>query len=77
MYPTLAPLSALLLGPDEDTRQRTIRDIVDPLSSPECNVHLLVFLLDAIVLAIFPELGIPSMKSADYNDIHEGTLSIS
>lgn len=58
------PLSGLpasvILGPDSAAQRRTISDILDPLSSPECNVHLLILLFDAILLCIFPELGVLS-----------------
>ncbi|KIJ45490.1 hypothetical protein M422DRAFT_250809 [Sphaerobolus stellatus SS14] len=52
--------ASVILGPDSAAQRRTISDILDPLSSPECNVHLLILLFDAILLCIFPELGVLS-----------------
>ena len=34
-----------------------IDGILDPLSSQACNAHLLLFILDLVVVTIFPELG--------------------
>jgi len=48
-------LSPILLGPK--TKDETIRGVLDPLSSPECNAHLMLFVLDAILMTVFPELG--------------------
>jgi hypothetical protein len=31
--------------------------MLDPLSSPECNAHLILFVMDAILITVFPELG--------------------
>jgi len=31
---------------------------LEPLSSPQCNAHFFVFLLDLILITIFPELGV-------------------
>ncbi|KAF8527857.1 PXA domain-containing protein [Hysterangium stoloniferum] len=68
--------SSLLLGPDAATRQRTIADIIDPLSSQECNVHLLILLFDAILLTIFPEMGMANGGVTSYteNDINDPIL---
>ncbi|GJJ09430.1 hypothetical protein Clacol_003652 [Clathrus columnatus] len=70
-----APLSALVLGPDEETRQQTIHDIIEPLSSRECNVHLLIFLLDAIIVGVFPELGVvpvtTTTTSSNYTEMND------
>jgi len=35
-----------------------VSNAINPLSSSECNVHLLILLFDAILLALFPEMGI-------------------
>nr|GAT47903.1 predicted protein [Mycena chlorophos] len=43
----------LLLGPDPSS---TIASAIDPLSSRECNVHLVMLLLDCIIGTLFPEL---------------------
>lgn len=50
--------------------------MLDPLSSPECNVHLLLFLLDAILLALFPELGVLSGTPNHAGDDPDDTLMI-
>ena len=34
-----------------------IDGILDPLSSQACNAHLLLFILDLVVVTVFPELG--------------------
>lgn len=49
-------LSALVLGPDAQTRLKTVEGIIEPLSDERCNTILLLVLLDCIVLATFPEL---------------------
>lgn len=54
-------ISALLLGPMPKKRP-IIQASLAPLSSDACNAHLLLFLLDLIVVSLFPELAakIPS-----------------
>lgn len=32
--------------------------ILDPLSDGACNAHLAVFIVDALLLTIFPEMGV-------------------
>jgi len=49
-----ALLAPLLLGPDPE---QTLEDALEPLSNSQCNKHLVVFLLDRILLGLFPELG--------------------
>ncbi|KAH8120247.1 hypothetical protein DFH11DRAFT_1559046 [Phellopilus nigrolimitatus] len=51
-------VSTLVLGPAPAERE-TIVSALEPLSSEACNAHLVVFLLDLLVLALFPELGAP------------------
>ena len=53
-------MAKVLFGPDVETQQRTVKGMLDPLNSSECNVHLLVLLLDAILVTIFPELALGS-----------------
>ncbi|KAH0590474.1 hypothetical protein H2248_000623 [Termitomyces sp. 'cryptogamus'] len=48
-------LLPLLLGPDPS---KTLDAALDPLSSTPCNVHLVLFLLDLVVLELFPELAL-------------------
>jgi len=47
-------LLPILLGPDPS---RTLGAALDPLSSAQCNHHLVVFLLDRILVGLFPELA--------------------
>jgi hypothetical protein len=54
MYQT-APAAKILLGPDPT---RTVQETIDPFSDQACNMHLLVFILDLVLLTLFPELGI-------------------
>ncbi|KIP11511.1 hypothetical protein PHLGIDRAFT_99802 [Phlebiopsis gigantea 11061_1 CR5-6] len=44
---------------------------LDPLSSQECNAHLLVFVLDLVLLTLFPEMGIapPSVVPEASEDV--------
>ena len=49
-------LLPILLGPDPST---TLSAALDPLSSVQCNHHLVVFLLDRILIGLFPELACP------------------
>ncbi|KAI0936114.1 hypothetical protein AcV5_004335 [Taiwanofungus camphoratus] len=51
-----APLD-LLLGPTPAARMRTIDAALDPFSSQACNAHLVLFILDLVLLTVFPELG--------------------
>ncbi|KAL5519016.1 hypothetical protein ACEPAH_699 [Sanghuangporus vaninii] len=55
---TCAPplLSGLALGPGS-SKHESIAEALEPLSSTACNVHLVLFLLDLIVLTLFPEFG--------------------
>lgn len=52
-----AVLSNLVLG-SGPTSHQTIIDALDPLSSEACNAHLVLFLIDLIILTLFPELGV-------------------
>lgn len=51
--PTLA--APVLLGPSPD---RTLEGIIDPIGDAACNMHLAVFIMDALILSIFPEMGL-------------------
>lgn len=44
----------VLLG---EAAVNTVDEVVDALSDGACNVHLAVFLVDAILLSMFPEMG--------------------
>ena len=49
-------LLPILLGPDPSN---TLSAALDPLSNAQCNHHLVVFLLDRILIGLFPELASP------------------
>ncbi|EPT04148.1 hypothetical protein FOMPIDRAFT_1098900, partial [Fomitopsis schrenkii] len=51
-----APL-AMILGPTQEARISAIDGILDPLSSQPCNAHLMLFVLDLVLVTVFPELG--------------------
>ncbi|KZT61839.1 hypothetical protein CALCODRAFT_490752 [Calocera cornea HHB12733] len=53
-------LSSIIIGPTTEARTRTAHDILQPLSDAACNVHLVMRLLDAILLSLFPELAADS-----------------
>jgi hypothetical protein len=57
MYVFTGPVAPFVLGPTEAIRRETVSSAIAPLSSRECNVHLVVFILDAFLLSIFPDLG--------------------
>lgn len=44
----------LILGPRPSD---TLGAVVDPLSSAQCNTHLLVLILDTVLMGLFPELA--------------------
>ncbi|KAF7789870.1 hypothetical protein EIP86_000818 [Pleurotus ostreatoroseus] len=52
-----------LLGSDADSRTQAMEEILDPLSSQECNAHLIVFILDLVLITIFPEMGVGASGS--------------
>ncbi|TBU35052.1 PXA domain-containing protein [Dichomitus squalens] len=49
---------ALLLGPTPAARLATVDAALAPLDDAACNAHLAVFILDLILLTVFPELGV-------------------
>jgi len=51
--PTLA--APVFLGPSPE---RTLEEAINPLDDAACNMHLAVFILDALLLSIFPEMGV-------------------
>ncbi|KAI0085647.1 PXA domain-containing protein [Irpex rosettiformis] len=56
----------LVFGITPEARLETVdKGILDPLSSTECNTHLLIFILDLIVLTLFPEMGVQGVVSAE------------
>lgn len=50
-------IAPLVLGVQPPARQQTVRDILDPLSSAECNSHLIMFILDSVLMTLIPEMG--------------------
>ncbi|KAG2123573.1 PXA domain-containing protein [Suillus clintonianus] len=61
-------LVPVLLG---SSPERTIEDIISPLDDAACNMHLAILLVDALLLSIFPEMGVEgSAENADM-DIRE------
>ncbi|KAF9779774.1 PXA domain-containing protein [Thelephora terrestris] len=50
-------LSPLVLGAHISAKEQTIDDILDPLSSAACNIHLLMFILDSVLMTLIPEMG--------------------
>ncbi|EPQ60912.1 hypothetical protein GLOTRDRAFT_135510 [Gloeophyllum trabeum ATCC 11539] len=60
------PAAALpLLGVTPEIRAETVRSLLDPLSSAACNAHLFLFVLDLILLAIFPEMAVAAALGGD------------
>ncbi|KAH7883916.1 PXA domain-containing protein [Phlebopus sp. FC_14] len=52
--------SSTLLGPSPYT---LLDAVLDPLSERACNAHLVVFIFDALLLTIFPEMGVEGAVS--------------
>ena len=48
----------MLLGPTERGREEVIESVLDGVGDRRCNTHLVLFILDAIVVRLFPELGV-------------------
>ncbi|KAG2370207.1 PXA domain-containing protein [Suillus spraguei] len=38
--------------------EHTVKEIISPLGDAACNAHLAVFMMDALLLSIFPEMGV-------------------
>jgi len=51
-------IGRVLLGPTEKAREEVLESVLDGVGDRRCNMHLVLFILDAIVLRVFPELGI-------------------
>ncbi|KAI6045144.1 hypothetical protein EDC04DRAFT_3137448 [Pisolithus marmoratus] len=54
------PISAILLG---SSPAASLEAIIDPLSDSSCNIHLVAFLFDAVLVTVFPELGMQGSSS--------------
>jgi len=48
----------VLLGPTTRGRKEVIESVLDGLGDQRCNTHLVLFAFDAVVLSVFPELGV-------------------
>ncbi|KZV76974.1 hypothetical protein PENSPDRAFT_568653 [Peniophora sp. CONT] len=60
----IPPVSApLLLGPPTQ-RLATADALLEPLSDSACNAHLFVLILDAVLLTLFPEMGVGGSESS-------------
>lgn len=51
-------MGRVLLGPTGKAREEVLESVLDGVGDRRCNMHLVLFILDAIVLRVFPELGI-------------------
>ncbi|KAI0757203.1 PXA domain-containing protein [Daedaleopsis nitida] len=49
---------APLLGPTPVARAATIDAALAPLDNAACNAHLAIFILDLVLLTVFPEMGV-------------------
>ena len=59
-----------LLGSTPAAQTRAMDEILEPLSSQECNTHLIVLILDLVLLTLFPELGVnDSMGAGTQGDV--------
>ncbi|KAF7437035.1 hypothetical protein PC9H_003869 [Pleurotus ostreatus] len=54
---SLVHMFQLVLGRDHPA---TLAAALDPLTNAACNAHLVVLILDRVILALFPELGVHS-----------------
>ncbi|OCH96609.1 hypothetical protein OBBRIDRAFT_787175 [Obba rivulosa] len=52
-----APLG-MLLGPTPDAREYAVDAALAPFEHAACNAHLVMFMLDRVLLALFPEMGV-------------------
>lgn len=52
-------VAVVMLGPKGDAARGTVEDVLAPLSSPACNAHLVLLLLDLLMVTLFPELAAP------------------
>jgi hypothetical protein len=51
-------MGKVLLGPTAAEREEVMEGVLDGLGERACNAHLVLFILDAVVLRVFPELGV-------------------
>lgn len=62
LTPKIAAMAPIMFGPNLKVQQQTVKGILDPLNSSKCNVHLLLFIFDAILVTIFPELALSAAR---------------
>lgn len=65
----------MILGPTQEARISAIDGILDPLSSQPCNAHLMLFVLDLVLVTVFPELG--ATEAVAHGAEAEGAISLS
>jgi hypothetical protein len=51
-------MGKVLLGPTAAEREEVMEGVLNGLGERACNAHLVLFILDAVVLRVFPELGV-------------------
>ncbi|KAG2075261.1 hypothetical protein BDR04DRAFT_1070516 [Suillus decipiens] len=61
-------LAPVLLG---SSPERTVEEIISPLGDAACNAHLAVFIMDALLLSIFPEMGVEGSAGNAEVDVTE------
>jgi hypothetical protein len=66
-----------MFGPNLDMQQRTVKGILDPLNSSKCNVHLLLFILDAILVTVFPELALGAAGNGPETPVEDSASTAS
>ncbi|KAH7912563.1 PXA domain-containing protein [Hygrophoropsis aurantiaca] len=57
---------SLALGPSPSA---TLDAAIDPLSDAACNSHLIVLIIDALLLTIFPEMGVEGTAGTNKGDV--------
>lgn len=53
-------IPSLIFGHNTSVRESTAFNLVEPLSNQSANTHLILFVFDAVILALFPEIGLLS-----------------
>lgn len=73
-----ASISPFIVGPTPQARRNSISGVLDPLSSSECNAHLVMALFDLVLLALFPDMAAqPESGGGGEEGSLDGTGSIS
>lgn len=50
-------MQEIYLGPDSDRRRREAEDVLNVLSDPYCNRHLLYGVVELLIVRLMPELA--------------------